>query len=192
MSTPTGQPKRRKDAPLTEKGDLYLPRDFHAGTDAVEKNTDSAWAQFQEAEQHAERRFADTTPTSTAPQELEVDRRYARTTAAELTLSTAPPTPAKPRGGAATVEVAMVEARRNNRVCPKPHQWQQLFDMLPDGPDGHPPPPLTGAAWASTPSLSKRMCLRQHLEWAALHGRLDTVLSFMRGLAETEWLHMDD
>ncbi|WP_152682752.1 hypothetical protein [Caenimonas sp. SL110] len=192
MSTLPGKPKRRKDSLLTDRGELYLPRDFRAGTEAVERDTDSAWASFQEMEAHADRRFADTAPLSSTPQDTPGDRRYARTAAGGLTMASTPALTPAPAVGPATVEDAMVEARRNNRVCPKPERWQELFAMLPDVQKGKPPPPLVGSSWANTPSLSKRMCLREHLEWAAQHGRLDAVLSFMRGLPETDWFHMGD
>lgn len=183
--------KRKTDAPLTDKGDLYLPRDFRKDTDAVEKDTDSAWALFQEAQARHEGRFADTSPASTGPQDLQVDRRYARTSPAGLDAASASPR-AAPKDRVATVEDAMVEARRANRVCPRPNHWQQMFDMLPGKQRNRPAPPLIGTAWNTTPPLSKRARLREHLEWAAEHGQLDPILAFVRSLPETEWLHMDD
>ena len=86
----------------------------------------------------------------------------------------------------------MVEARRNNRVCPRPNHWQALYDLLPDKKKNKPTPPLIGPSWNSSPSITKRTCLREHFEWAEQHGVLEEVLAFVRALPETDWFHMND
>jgi hypothetical protein len=31
----------------------------------------------------------------------------------------------------ATLDEALVEIQNNNRICPQPQKWQQLYEMLP-------------------------------------------------------------
>ena len=38
----------------------------------------------------------------------------------------------------------MLEARKNNRVCPIPARWQELYQMLPERKNNQPTPPLVG------------------------------------------------
>jgi hypothetical protein len=94
-----------------------------------------------------------------------------------------------------TLSQVMTEARRNNRACPQPQAWQKLYEMLPGkrqvGRGWEPPPPLTGSAWAATQSLAKRMCLRDHIEWADKHGCLDAVYAYLRQLPEDDWHYME-
>ena len=40
--------------------------------------------------------------------------------------------------------------------------------------------------------IPKRMCFREHIEWAASHGCLQQVVSFTQGLPESDWHHMGD
>jgi len=54
-----------------------------------------------------------------------------------------------------------------------------------------PPLPIAPQAWRVTSSMIKRLCLRDHLEWAARHGAAVPVLAFLRGLPEDKWLHVD-
>ena len=55
-----------------------------------------------------------------------------------------------------------------------------------------PPAPVTGPAWSVTPSLSKRLCFREQIEWAEREGVLESVMAFMQGMAEEDWLHMGE
>ena len=159
--------------------------------DAVEIDTDTSWALFTDLVASENRSFADTAPPTDTMRYPADERSYAATVPAPL--QGVPKAPA--RNELSVVEV-MVEARRNNRVCPQPARWQQLYDMLPgkkhSGAGWEPPPPLVDAAWLGTPSIPKRMCLREHIEWAASHGGLEQVYAFMKSLPENEWYHMGD
>jgi hypothetical protein len=167
----------------------YLRDDPIPKPDAVEKDTDTTWAEFSDLQAAENRRFADTAPASSIMRDPD-DRGYAPTTPAPLqSLQARPATPVMRE---LTVVEVMVEARKNNRVCPKPAKWQQLYEMLPDRQHSEPAPPLVGAAWDDTPSIPKRMCFREHIEWAASHGCLQQVFSFMKALPETEWHHMGE
>lgn len=95
-----------------------------------------------------------------------------------------------------TIEQAIAEAQRNNRVCPQPNEWLKLYEMLPrkrreDG-GWEPSLPLILAAWWDTPALSKMVRLREHIEWASTHGCLEQVYTFLRQLQESEWHHVGD
>jgi hypothetical protein len=173
--------RRKPDAPLTDSGALYSPRDFKAGTDAVEKDTDSAWQLWLDANKTAQASGTDPRYARTAPQGLTTEPGALSRASAAGAGRLAP----------ATVEEAMVEMRRNNRVCPRPRPWQMLYDMLPEG-KLRPDPPLIDEAWNTTASINKRTLLRKQLQWAADHGRLDAVMDFLESLPEDVWFHMDD
>jgi hypothetical protein len=102
-----------------------------------------------------------------------------------------PPPERKP-----TLEEVLAEAQKNKRVCPQPPQWQQLYDMLPQkrrkGAGWEPSLPLILAAWWDTPALPKMLRLREHIEWAAQHGCIDKVYSFLRKLPEDQWHHIGE
>ena len=159
--------------------------------DMEEKDTDTSWALFKDLSASENRSFADTAPPTDVMRYSAEERSYAATVPASLQV--VPKGPA--RRELSVVEV-MVEARRNNRVCPMPARWQQLYDMLPDkktsGTTWEPSPPLIDAAWAATPSILKRVCFREHIEWADAHGCLQQVFTFMKSLPEDEWHHMGE
>jgi hypothetical protein len=86
--------------------------------------------------------------------------------------------------------------RAQERVCPMPLRWQELWEMLPGrprrGPGGEPPPPLIRGEWWSTPSFAKMDRLAEHIGYAAAHGLLAEVDRFLRALPEAEWAHLRD
>ena len=55
-----------------------------------------------------------------------------------------------------------------------------------------PPLPLILAAWHDTPMMLKMLRLAEHIEWAAQHGALVLVASFLRGLREEDWFHVGE
>lgn len=162
--------------------------------EAVEKDTDTTWALWSDLAAAENRRFADTAPPTETTRSSSEERSYAPTVPAPLqALQARPVAPVRRELSAGEV---MVEARRNNRVCPIPARWQQLYEMLPDKKQSsagwEPAPPLVDAAWKNTPSIPKRMVFREHIEWAAAHGCLAQIFAFMKSLAESEWHHMGD
>ena len=182
-----------------KKPDELYPSDLIPLAEARETDSDSAWAAFSELTEKQNATFADTAPASEpmALPQVQGDPRYAPTQPSPLAANKPPQAAGRSMPSkAVTSDDVMVEARRNNRLCPQPVQWQQLYDMLPekiDGPRGRQPaPPVGGGAWAVTPSLAKRMCLRDHIEWAESHGCLPAVHAFLKGLPEDQWHHMGD
>lgn len=94
------------------------------------------------------------------------------------------------------LDEVLAEVQKNQRVCPQPRKWQQLFDMLPDkqrkGAGWEPALPLILAALWDTPDMSKMVRLREHIEWAASHGYLEEVSLFLRELPEDQWHHLGE
>ena len=95
-----------------------------------------------------------------------------------------------------TLEDALAEVKKNERVCPMPMQWRDLYEILPNkrrrGSGWEPSLPLILAAWHEAPALSKMMRLQEHLEWADSHGCLDEVMAYVQGLSEDQWLHLGE
>lgn len=99
---------------------------------------------------------------------------------------------------ASDTAVALIEyARQNGRFCPQPQAWDRLWKLLPNRvqkPSGgwSPPLPLILAAWWDATGLDKMLRLQEHIEWADVHGAIDVVDSYLRGLPEAEWFHGND
>lgn len=187
-------PPSKKPASRQRIDDPYLQGDAIPAPEAVEKNSDTSWALFNELVERHDRKFSQTVPGSvpaTLPGHL--------MTPSPVQSSTTPPATGAPQGGASHaplgVDELMVEARRNNRVCPRLEDWQKLYEMLPGKQlvDGKmvPPPPISPQSWRVTSAMVKRLCLRDHLEWAASNDAVMPVLIFLRKLPEEHWLHME-
>jgi len=77
------------------------------------------------------------------------------------------------------------------RVCPQPHIWNRLFNLLPEkrrvGNGWEPPLPLILAAWDNTSDHEKRERFHLHIRWAADHGALEQVNRFVRGIPAEQW-----
>lgn len=87
-----------------------------------------------------------------------------------------------------------VQAER--RVCPNPDQWNDLWNLLPDkervGTGWNPALPLILGAWWHTSVLEKQLRLREHIEYGAKREVLDSIDSFLRGLAPDQWFTRGD
>jgi hypothetical protein len=163
---------------------------------ARETDSDSAWAQFEKLNEPAPAtNFGATQPASMPMPLPEGDPRYAPTVPAALTKDTVPADLPRSSVQHVTLSEALTEARRNNRVCPQPAAWQRLYEMLPGkkqvGRGWQPAPPMTGTAWKETRSLAKRMCLRDHIEWADKKGCLDQVHAYLKSLPDSDWHYME-
>ena len=182
--------QRRPDQDPSSFSDLDRP-DIPDG-DVSE--SDTAWSLWEEANRPPDTNFAVTQPASIPMPLTGGDPRYAPTVPQPLD-GAGGPSSQKPSGRGVTVAQALNLARRNNRVCPMPEPWLKLYAMLPDkqqvGRDWRPQAPLTGGAWTATPAITKRMCLRDHIEWADAHNALDEVYAFLKDLPDTDWLHVE-
>lgn len=87
-------------------------------------------------------------------------------------------------------------AKLSGRVCPLPHKWHQLYELLPNkrttGSGHQPPVPLILAAWGFTSDDEKSERLSVHLRHAANEGALDRVGQFLVALREDDWHHRGD
>ena len=165
-------PSKKKDTSIDALGRTYHPGEPLPAPEVDEKNTDTAWDIFQALQDGTHQDF----PTTT--RETLDARRHPRLAKAAL----------KPL----TMEEVMFEARRNNRVCPLPSHWQRLQQLLRQQAGTEPPPPIEVAAWRSIPSLNKRLCLRNQVQWAWEHRVLEAMFAFLRDLPEDKWHHMGD
>ena len=95
-----------------------------------------------------------------------------------------------------SIESVSAYCRENSRVCPMPQRWNTLYELLPNrkrvGGGWEPALPLILAAWYETPAMLKMLRVAEHIGWAAEHGELETVVTFLRGLREDEWFHSGD
>jgi hypothetical protein len=179
-------------------GDLDRPweaGDSIPAPEAIHGDGESAWALWSQVSHQHEQRFADTAPATRPPGMTTEEVQWAATQPAGAVL---PRRTAKANAAAAifTLETAMLVARRNNRVCPRPGRWDAFMQLLPARKTlrgtQQPPVPPTGGAWAVTPSLTKRLCFREQIEWAERAGALEAVMAFMQSMSEEEWLHMGE
>lgn len=167
--------------------------------EVVHGDGDSAWALWNAVQEQHEARFAPTAPMTSpppAPATLSPEERAWAMTQPGFKADK-PLLPARrERQPLFTLEAAMLVARRNNRVCPRPDRWAEFSTLLPPRKTlrgvMQPPAPITGPAWAATPSLTKRLCFREQIEWAERAGLLETVMAFMQTMPETDWLHMGE
>ncbi len=95
-----------------------------------------------------------------------------------------------------TLEKVMAETQKNDRVCPLPQKWNELYELLPNkrrkANGWEPPLPLILAAWWDTPAMLKIFRFREHIEWASEQGGLDVVYKFLVNLKEEEWYHIGE
>jgi len=166
---PGGRPTRNDEYIGTWLQSLPAPE--------VKEGGDSMWAQWHEAARELDAAFGPTLPSDAAP--LSVQARDE-------------PESPRPARGNATADELMVQARRNNRACPRPAHWVRLYRDL-GGPDATdlPPPPVDWI-WTKLSALQKRLFFREYLEWAQRQGRLAQVARFMDQLQEADWLHVGE
>jgi hypothetical protein len=95
-----------------------------------------------------------------------------------------------------TIDEVLKEIQKNDRVCPQPQKWNELYQMLPNkkrkGNSWEPSLPLILGAWWDTPAVSKMLRLREHIEWALKEGCLDEIYKFLSELKEEDWHHIGD
>jgi hypothetical protein len=95
-----------------------------------------------------------------------------------------------------TLKEVVAETQKNNRVCPQPQKWNELYGLLSNkrrkGDGWEPSLPLILAAWWDSPAMSKICRLREHIEWAFEQGCLDVVYKFLINLKEEEWHHIGE
>jgi hypothetical protein len=102
----------------------------------------------------------------------------------------------RPREMTAAIDQLLSYCRENERVCPIPDKWNQLYQMLPDthrkGGGWEPSLPLILNAWWEASDDQKRQRFTEHVRWAVEHAALDEIGQFLRSLAESDWYHRGD
>jgi hypothetical protein len=92
-----------------------------------------------------------------------------------------------------TVDQVLEEAFKNNRVCPLPPYWNELWNMLPNrhrqGAGWSPSLPLILAAWHESSDPAKKSRFEEHIRWADTHGVLNETHQFIANLSEDRWHH---
>jgi len=86
--------------------------------------------------------------------------------------------------------------KSEGRVCPVPNYWNELWQMLPDRKQKasggwEPSAPIILAAWWDVPALPKMLKLAEHINYAAEHGVLDEVDTYLRALKPDQWAYGD-
>jgi hypothetical protein len=75
----------------------------------------------------------------------------------------------------------------NNRVCPMPSKWNDLFNILKNKEGLDLPLILNG--WEMSSPLEKQMRFENHIKWAAKQDQIDEIGEFLRCLQEKDWAH---
>ena len=95
-----------------------------------------------------------------------------------------------------SIEDILLLCRENDRVCPLPQRWNELYKFLPathrQGTGWIPALPLILAAWWEASDRQKQDRLELHIRWALEHSALDRVANFLSSLPEGEWHHVGD
>jgi hypothetical protein len=92
----------------------------------------------------------------------------------------------------ASYENLIAEINKNNRVCPQPLKWNELYELLLSNKkelNNKPSIPLILAAWWDTPIIAKKLRLRDHIDWSLENGCLNAVYTFLVNLKEDEWYY---
>ena len=91
------------------------------------------------------------------------------------------------------VEELLAFCQAEQRVCLQPQPWNELWELLPDkkrvGAGWDPSLPLILSAWWHTSDEDKRSRFQSHIRWAAEHGALPSVSSFIKSLGPEQWHH---
>lgn len=136
----------------------------------VQEGGESLWDAFNEESRRLDLAFADTQPSdvvplaTSAPQQQNVGARW-------------------------SVDDLIAFARRHNRVCPRPLLWSALYVLLEGEHYADLRPPPQGPTLSN---LQRRLHFREHIEWAARHGKLETMAKYLASLAEPDWVHMGE
>jgi hypothetical protein len=175
----------------------HPPRALFAPTmpaDIAELGQETGWEMWNQAVEKRDAQFVETSPMTALAPPGGGDRRYAATAPMGLPAAKDGAPPAKPMR-TTTFEQVLGEARKANRVSPRPKRWAEGYALFPTWvPSGArlPPPPLGGDAWKRTPALAKRMAFRDHLEWAEDQRCLPEMHAWLQTLEEGDWYHMGD
>ena len=86
-----------------------------------------------------------------------------------------------------TLESLQEYCAANNRVCPLPTKWNDMFNMLDDHEKLDLPLILNG--WEMSSPLEKKLRFGEHIKSASTNNQLDEVGKYLRSLSEDDWAH---
>lgn len=108
-------------------------------------------------------------------------------------------------GNEAHIPLPSLEAQKlivlsceGGRVCPLPQEWNGFWQLLLQVARAkrlaEPPAPFILSVWSGsqTTPAEKAGRLRDQIIWADAHGALSGAESFLRGLDESQWLHVGE
>lgn len=182
-----------KRPPSSRFRDLFLPGDRIPVPESTEDNSEAAWEEWQELSQGMDSQLQSQLQ-DTRPEPLPSEMMSFPGEGDTLPQPLAEAMEASVPRHLLTVETVMEVARRNNRICPRISQWNDLFKVLTHGeppPDGL-TPPVDPSLWQTTSGLHKRAILRDQIIWAANHGGLRAAYAFLVNLPEDSWHHMGE
>ena len=77
-----------------------------------------------------------------------------------------------------------------------PKQWNKLWKMLPGSgrvtSGFRPPSPLILGSWYDATPDMKIERFTEHIQWAVNHHSIVSVVGYLYGLAEEDWLHFGE
>jgi len=95
-----------------------------------------------------------------------------------------------------SVEELLGYCRENGRICPRPQQWNELYQLLLTTPrtvvGQKPRLPLILAAWWETSDEEKHERLEQQIRWAHDHAMFHPAAKYLASLPEDKWHHAGD
>jgi hypothetical protein len=96
-----------------------------------------------------------------------------------------------------TFETLWEYSTSNDRVCPQPQKWAELFRILKhtkQNPDGgwSPSLPLILAAWGHATPTKKQLRFEEHIRWAFNNDQIEEIGKYLRSLHENDWAHFGE
>jgi len=83
----------------------------------------------------------------------------------------------------------MEELLINNRICPKPQQWNKQWEIIQSKTAEKISAPLILAAWWETTDEEKLGRFKYHLDYAERLNMINEVQIYLQSLNETDWHH---
>jgi hypothetical protein len=75
----------------------------------------------------------------------------------------------------------------NDRLCPIPMRWNDLFGMLKNKEQLDLPLILNG--WEMSSPIEKNFRFKEHIQSAADSNQIEEIGKYLRSLSENEWAH---
>lgn len=88
-----------------------------------------------------------------------------------------------------TFETLWKYCESNNRLCPMPMKWKELYEMLKNRRQWKPSLPLILTGWYESSPLHKYLVFQEHIQWATDNNQIEEVGRYLRSLSENDWAH---